>query len=315
MTRKYPKFCDPTNDWAFKRIFGSEQYKDATIGFINSMLPEKQIRDVEFLNVEIPGFTVEDRKSCVDILCRGNDGSAFVIEMQVVEQEFFRQRTVLYASTLISHLAEKGDRWDYELKPTYVISVIDFELNDTVPDDCISHYVSKECKTGTILPGAPEFFFLEPKRFKKKENELKTYQEKWLFLLRNAKSLSVIPETFSGDKAFDAYFSASETANMTKDERILYDHAMITKTDIEYGKLYSFKKGKAEGKAEGLAEGEAKGRAEGEAKGRTEGRAEGMAEGKTEVARAMLKENIPFETICRITGFTPEQMELISKTL
>ena len=82
-----------------------------------------------------------------------------------------------------------------------------------------------------------------------------------------------------------------QDGNMTKDERILYDHAMITKTDIEYGKLYSFKKGRAEG----LAEGEAK--------------------GKTEVARAMLKENIPFETICRITGFTPEQMELISKGL
>ena len=181
MTRKYPKFCDPTNDWAFKRIFGSEQYKAATIGFINSMLPERQICDVEFLNVEIPGFTAEDRKSCVDILCRGNDGSSFIIEMQIVEQEFFRQRTVLYASTLISHLAEKGDRWDYELKPTYVISVIDFRLNDLVPEDCISHYVSQECRTGAVLPGAPEFFFLEPKRFRKKESELQTYQEKWLF--------------------------------------------------------------------------------------------------------------------------------------
>ena len=94
-----------------------------------------------------------------------------------------------------------------------------------------------------------------------------------------------------------------QDGNMTKDERILYDHAMITKTDIEYGKLYSFKKG--------LAEGEAKGKAEGLAEGETKGR----TEGKTEVAKAMLKENIPFETICRITGFTPEQMDLISKGL
>ena len=32
MTKKYPRFCDPTVDFAFHRIFGSEQYKDATIG-------------------------------------------------------------------------------------------------------------------------------------------------------------------------------------------------------------------------------------------------------------------------------------------
>ena len=44
-------------------------------------------------------------------------------------------------------------------------------------------------------------------------------------------------------------------------------------------------------------------------------RAEGEAKGRTEVARAMMKENIPLETICRITGSTPEQMGLISKAL
>ena len=280
MTRKYSRFCDPTVDFAFHRIFGSEQYKDATIGFVNSMLPDRKIRDVEFLNVEIPGFTADDRKSCVDILCRGNDDSTFVIEMQVVKQTFFKQRTVLYASTLISHLAEKGDKWDYELKPTYVISVIDFNLNDTIPANCISHYVSRECETGATLPGAPEFFFLEPKRFKKNEDELQTYQEKWLFLFRNAKSLSVIPSVFSGDKAFDAYFNASETANMTKEERLLYDQAMITKTDIEYGKLFSF----------------------------NEGKAEGAAAKQIEIAKAMLEKNSPIDFIASVTGLTEEQV-------
>ena len=281
MTRKYPRFCDPTIDVAFKRIFGSKIYKDATIGFINSLLPDKQVQDVEFLNVEIPGFTAEDRKSCVDILCTGDDGSNFVIEMQVVKQEFFRQRTVLYASTLISHLAEKGDGWNYELKPTYVISVLDFTLDESSPEGCILHYISKEVQTGIPLPGAPEFFFLEPRRFKKKESELQTYPEKWLYLLHNAKSLAVIPEAFSRNKAFKAYFDASETANMTKQERILYDQAMITKTDIEYGKLYSFKEGKAEGKAEA----------------------------SREVAKRLLSKEMSIEDIIEVTGLSADDVE------
>ena len=33
---KQGRFADPTNDFAFKRIFGTEQYKDATIGLLNS---------------------------------------------------------------------------------------------------------------------------------------------------------------------------------------------------------------------------------------------------------------------------------------
>ena len=291
MTKKEPRFCDPTIDVAFKRIFGSELYKDATIGFINSLLTDRVIRDVSFMNVEIPGFTVEDRKSCVDVLCTGDDGSNFVIEMQVVEQEYFRQRTVLYASTLISHLAERGHNWDYHLRPTYVISVIDFTLNEKGLDSCISHFTSREVRTNAKLDGAPEFFFLEPKRFKKKLNELSNYQEKWLYLLRDAKSLEVIPDGFQGDRAFVAYFEASETANMTKEERILYDHAMITKTDIEYGKEYSFRKGFE--------------------KGRAEGKAKGKAEGRAEVAKKLLEAGVDISVIQDSTGLSRKELECI----
>ena len=279
MATKYPRFCDPTVDWAFKRIFGSEQYKDATIGFIRSLLPEKDIQDIKFLNVEIPGFTSEDRDSCVDILCSDVNGNNFIIEMQVVKQDFFRQRTVLYASTLISHFADKGERWNYHIKPLYVISVLDFIMEKDGPENCISHYLSREMATGAVLPGAPEFFFLEPRRFRKTESELKNYQEKWLYLFRHAKSLDVIPEGLFKDKAFDAYFKASETGNMTKEERMNYDRAMITKTDIEYGKLYSFNEGKAEGRLDA----------------------------QKEVARKLLAKGLPLQEISELTGL-PEDV-------
>ena len=292
MKKTDTRFCDPTCDFAFKRIFGSELYKDATIGFINSILTDRVIRDVKFMNVEIPGLTEDDRKSCVDVLCTGDDGSTFIIEMQVVEHEFFRQRTVLYASTLISHLAEKGHEWDYHLNPTYVISVIDFILDEHGPESCIHHYTTREIQTGAVLYGAPEFFFLEPCRFKKKRHELSNYQEKWLFLFRDTKSLEVIPDEFLGDKAFNAYFEASETSKMTQEERILYDRAMITKTDIKYGKEFSFKQGKAEGKAEGIAEGEARGK----------------AETRLEVARKMLAAGVDISIVVDCTGLSRDEL-------
>ena len=51
------KFADPKVDYAFKRIFGTEKYKDATINLINTILPHLHIVDVEYTNTELVGDT------------------------------------------------------------------------------------------------------------------------------------------------------------------------------------------------------------------------------------------------------------------
>ena len=70
-------------------------------------------------------------------------------------------------------------------------------------------------------------------------------------------------------------------------------------------------KGHAEGHAEGLAAGHAEGHAEGLAegmeKGLEAGRAEGLAE-KLNAARKMKDDGLSFETICKYTGLTLEQV-------
>lgn len=76
------KFADPTVDFAFKRIFGTEKYKAATIGLLNSIIPDKNIQEVSFINVEIPGMTEDGKKSFIDVLCTSDDGSTFICEMQ-----------------------------------------------------------------------------------------------------------------------------------------------------------------------------------------------------------------------------------------
>ena len=51
------------------------------------------------------------------------------------------------------------------------------------------------------------------------------------------------------------------------------------------------------------------------AKALAEGIAEGEARGKAEVARAMLREELPLETIYRVTGLTEAQVRTIAKAL
>ena len=43
-------YADPTIDFAFKRIFGTERFKDATIGLLNSII--KDVNIVEMQNAK-----------------------------------------------------------------------------------------------------------------------------------------------------------------------------------------------------------------------------------------------------------------------
>ena len=125
-------------DFMFKRLFGSEANKDVLIGFLNMLLEDVMIVDVDFIPTEHLGMTEEDRKVIFDISCRCKDGRSFIIEMQKGYQKHFRKRSVYYTTYPINEqgrhahelfLKQKANvksegsqsslkfEWDYNLKP------------------------------------------------------------------------------------------------------------------------------------------------------------------------------------------------------
>ena len=50
--------------------------------------------------------------------------------MQRGEQQFFKDRSIYYATYPIREQAIKGEIWDYELKAVYVIGILNFALDD-----------------------------------------------------------------------------------------------------------------------------------------------------------------------------------------
>ncbi len=61
-------YADPTIDFAFKRIFGTERFKAATIGLLNSIIKDVNIVDVSFLNTEIIPENKDDKKCVIAFL-------------------------------------------------------------------------------------------------------------------------------------------------------------------------------------------------------------------------------------------------------
>src|SRR5262249_44026153 len=80
-----PIFADPKTDFAFKRIFGSEDHKDILIAFLNHMLDLDEAHrsaSVELLPPEQRPTVSELKLSVVDVKCTDAHGVTYVVEMQ-----------------------------------------------------------------------------------------------------------------------------------------------------------------------------------------------------------------------------------------
>ena len=53
------------------------------------LIPEKKISDVTFHDKEISGSFIGDKKTVFDLFCTSTEGDTFVVEMQLVEQNYF----------------------------------------------------------------------------------------------------------------------------------------------------------------------------------------------------------------------------------
>ena len=308
-------FADPTVDFTFKRIFGTEKYKAATIGLLNSLITDHTIVDVKFLSSELIGETGDSRKAYIDVLCEDDRGEKFVVEMQKARQEHFRERALFYASKLISMMPPQGRAWNYSLTPSYVIAFLNFEMKQLgpdgdIPDDCyLLHYVTRDLTGGGKMPGSTEFFFLGTKDFIKLDRLPEDYPEKWLYLLGKTKFLKEIPAGYGDNDVFGTYFEACKRAGFNKEEEQSYITDMMNEWDIANAKREACERARAEGEAKGREEGKAEGLAEGEAKGRIEG----MTEGKAEVAKNLLAFGIDIATIVKCTGLDTETINSLAE--
>lgn len=112
------KYINPFTDFGFKKLFGEEENKDLLLDFIQTLLPEKQnITTINYLKTEKLGRAATERKAIFDLYCENDKGEKFIVELQRAEQEFFKERSIYYATGrhsafAIQEQAKKG-KWDY----------------------------------------------------------------------------------------------------------------------------------------------------------------------------------------------------------
>lgn len=282
------RYINPYTDFGFKMLFGTEMNKELLISFINSLLSGKEvIRDLTYLNTEHLGTSEADRRAVFDVYCEDERGEKILIEMQRGEQQFFKDRSLYYATFPIREQGEKGE-WDYRLKAVYVIGILNFKF-DSEDDNYFHHEVQlMDVCTKQVFYDKLTFIYLEMPKFNKSEDELVTMFDKWLFVLRNLSRLMARPAALQ-DRIFTRLFEAAEIAKFTKEQYEAYEESLKVYRDWQNTIVTAEQKGMAKGMAEGIA------------KGRME---QNIAN-----ARSMKLAGLDYEIISQVTGLSKDEID------
>ena len=259
--KKQPKVVDLgvyvnlLTDFGFKRIFG---IKEVMIHFLNTVLaPEikDSIVDLHYDNTERLGITQFDRRAFYDLICTTGRGERIIVEMQAIWQEFYKDRILFYASYLIQDQNEKGEEWDFKLPPIYSINIVNFLFDeaDLTSEKYTSYVQLIDRDTHKLFYDKLTIVCVELPRFTKELNELKTFLEQWMFIIRRLHELDDIPEALRNE-VFEKLFEEAKIARMTKEEKDMYyqslknlssmniaqiEHNKLKKANVELRKAYA----------------------------------------------------------------------------
>lgn len=242
------RYINPFTDFGFKRIFGDEANTDILIDFLNSLeFHPVPIKKIHFKKTEKLGFSVKDRKAIFDLYCHDTRGNRFIVELQRVEQEFFKDRALYYSTYAIQEQSEKKE-WDYKLSGVYFVGILDFELRGEKEKKgkYIHSVVLMEKETKEVFYDKLEFKFVEVPKFNKTEEQLKTILDKWIYFFKYLHTLEDIPETLNNEMFIKA-FGIAETTNLNKEKRLEYEASLKAYRDLTVVLNESFDKGKIEG--------------------------------------------------------------------
>jgi len=293
------KYISPFTDFGFKKLFGTEMNKDILMDFLNELLKKDQgkIIDLNYLPLEQLGRSIDTRKAIFDIYCENKKGEKFIVELQKAPQNYFKDRSIYYSTFPIQQQAQKG-KWDFKLEAVYTIGILDFVFAEDRDDQEVFHHEVKlvDQSTQKVFYDKLTYLYLEMPKFKKTEEQLETYFDKWLYVLRNLEDLTNRPEKLQ-EKIFAKLFEQAEIANYSEQEYTEYEHSLKVYRDLNNVIETAESKG------------EKRGEARGEKRGIAKGKLEGKAEKAKEIAQTMISKSLDIQLIMEITQLSKEEIE------
>ena len=299
-TEVVQRYVDLLSNSGFKAVFGDRANKDVVMSVMNMLLPEgRRVEDIEYAPTEHQGQMDENKEFRYDFMCRGTDGSFFIVEVQNSPEKFWFKRTVSYASRVYDRQNRRGG--EYDVPPVYLIGLMGIDVKHSDPSlwdgRYVSEYTFREKHTGELQDDTIFIIFAELRRFDKELQDCSDDLEKMLYVIKNGWRFQNQPKELQ-DEIFRRLLEACDIPRFSEVKRNKYDKDM-----------YDERRRNGE-----LAAAREIGMKEGMEKGREEGREEGRDAKALEIAMALKAKGMSAAEIAAVVGL-PEDRILASGTL
>jgi len=279
------RFVDVKTDIAFKKIFGDENHKEILIGFLNAVLDlsgDRRIKEITLKNPWQAPDLAFLKETILDIKAVDHRNITFVIEMQVKDQPFFDKRALYYTAKAYTGQIKRGRNYPL-LNQVIFIGILNFNSFDG--DNYLTQHLILNKETLKQDLRDFEFNFIELLKFNKEESELKSIIEKWIYFIKNADNLEMIPKSAEEIPELKEAYKQAEMNAWSQKELDVYEYCQMRDAEDRYGLELEHDKGK------------------------TEGKIEGKIERNFEVARNLKIAGVAIDIIMQATGLTREEVE------
>ena len=311
--QKLYKYAYILSDSVFKIIFAKEKDRERLISLLNAMLQLDGPDMIKSLTLKMQEYPVIfDKKTCIlDIVGTTSAGEKVLVEIQQKGEDLFRDRVEYYISRVIENQVHKSER--YELPKIYFLGILDFEMFPEEPTEYL-HHVHEMCHGRKFFPKIQKVFVEVSKFFDLDRrgllNDDKSNAADWLRAFKGIINEEPLPEHILKNPIFKNLLDELILTNFGSE---LFNAEVKNMTDLKYehecGFLEGKKEGVFEGRKQGLQEGRKEGLQEGKEEGLREGHKKGISDSLLQLAKEMLADHIPLETISKYSKLSVDEIK------
>ena len=281
-------FISPKTDFAFKKIFGSIHSQNILISFLNAIVYDNQniIQSLKIINPYNPGVTNTMKETYFDVKAVLDNGSTVIIEMQVLNVEGFEKRVIYNLAKAYGNQLDAGQGY-MMLQPFIALTIADFVLfENEKTEKMITKFKFKEETELFNYQDELTLMFLELPKFNKELSKLETLSDKWIYFIKSAPSLEVIPSSLGEVSEIEAALNIANKANLNNEELEELEKQETLIRDKKGQISLAIKEGIEIGREQGIGIG----REEGIGIGREEGIGIGMEIGREQIVKQILRQ-------------------------
>ncbi|MBF0321593.1 MAG: Rpn family recombination-promoting nuclease/putative transposase [Magnetococcales bacterium] len=302
------RFLNPKTDFAFKKIFGSEESRDVLISFLNALLalePPDQITEVTILDPYLAPKIKGMKDSFLDVRVKDQKSHAYIIEMQVLNVAGFEKRVLYNACKTYAGQIQTGEHYRL-LTNVVAITITDFTMFEELPD-IINRFMLRAGANPEISLDDLELLFAELPKFTKNQDHLVSIVDKWFYFLKHAGGLQTVPKTLADEPAIQKAFAIANKAALSPEELEDQEKREIFIQDQRGAIIFAEQQGEKRGIQIGERIGEQRGIEIGEQRGIEIGEQRGIEIGKAR-GRRDVEAAVLLRLLHRRFGLVPDEM-------